>query len=250
MTRFHIVALVAAVSAGIAFARHDFVFFGAVIFGLLVVMGLGVAVPQLRLFGNYICRGANSKKRVALTFDDGPDPRSTPQLLELLRAEKIPAAFFCIGRNVEAHSELAAQIVRDGHLLENHSHEHSYFTNFYTTARLQNELALTQAAIQKISGAVPGYFRPPVGLSNPNTFRAARNLNLQVIGWTIRSLDTIISDPARIVARIRRGLRPGAIVLLHDGNIPAEKLLATVKSSLDTLRQLGYEMVRLDELLK
>ena len=122
MTRFHIVALVAAVSAGIAFARHDFVFFGAVIFGLLVVMGLGVAVPQLRLFGNYICRGANSKKRVALTFDDGPDPRSTPQLLELLRAEKIPAAFFCIGRNVEAHSELAAQIVRDGHLLENHSH--------------------------------------------------------------------------------------------------------------------------------
>jgi peptidoglycan/xylan/chitin deacetylase (PgdA/CDA1 family) len=73
---------------------------------------------------------------------------------------------------------------------------------------------------------------------------------LQVIGWTIRSLDTVIARPEKIVARIARGLRPGAIILLHDGNIPAEKLVTTVKSLLDTLRALGYEIVRLDELLK
>jgi len=250
MTRFHLAVIIAAAFAGIALARHSFIFLGAVVLGLLVVTGLGVAVPQLQWFGNFICRGSPFKKRAALTFDDGPDPRSTPQLLDWLRAEKIPAAFFCIGKKVEAHPELAAQIVRDGHLLENHSYAHSNFTNFYSTARLQAELALTQAAIQKISGVAPAYFRPPVGLSNPNTFRAAKNLNLQVIGWTIRSLDTVIADPQKIVARITRGLRPGAIILLHDGNIPAEKLLATVKSSLDSLRRLGYETVRLDELLK
>jgi len=250
MTRFHLAVIIAAAFAGIALGRHSFIFLGAVVLGLLVVTGLGVAVPQLQWFGNFICRGSPSKKRAALTFDDGPDPRSTPQLLDWLRAEKIPAAFFCIGKKVEAHPELAAQIVRDGHLLENHSYAHSNFTNFYSTARLQAELALTQAAIQKISGVAPAYFRPPVGLSNPNTFRAAKNLNLQVIGWTIRSLDTVIADPQKIVARITRGLRPGAIILLHDGNIPAEKLLATVKSSLDSLRRLGYETVRLDELLK
>ena len=87
-------------------------------------------------------------------------------------------------------------------------------------------------------------------MSNPGTFRAARNLNLQVIGWNIRSLDTITADPQKIVARIRRSLWPGSIILLHDGNIPAEKLVATVKSLLDTVRGLGYEIVRLDELLK
>jgi peptidoglycan/xylan/chitin deacetylase (PgdA/CDA1 family) len=218
--------------------------------GLLVVIGLGVAIPQLRFFGNYICRGSSAKKRVALTFDDGPDPCSTPQLLELLRVEKIPAAFFCIGKKIEANPGLAMQIVRHGHLLQNHSYAHSYFTNFHSTARLQKELALTQAAVHKVAGVAPVYFRPPVGLSNPNTFRAARSLNLQVIGWTIRSLDTVMADPQKIVARIMRGLRPGAIILLHDGNIPAEKLLATVKSSLDSLRRVGYEIVRLDELLK
>jgi peptidoglycan-N-acetylglucosamine deacetylase len=250
MIRFHIVLIVAAVFAGIALGRHDFIFSGAMVLGLLVVMGLGVAIPQLRLFGNYICRGSASKKCVALTFDDGPDPRSTPQLLELLRVEKIRAAFFCIGKKVEANPGLAAEIIRHGHLLQNHSYAHSYFTSFYSTARLQKELALTQALVQKTAGVVPVYFRPPIGHSNPNTFRAARKLNLQVIGWTIRSLDTVIADPRRIVARIMRGLRPGAIILLHDGNIPAEKLLATVKSSLDSLRQVGYEIVRLDELLK
>ncbi len=250
MTRFHSVVLVVAVLAGIAFVRHEDILLGVAILGLLVVMGLGVAIPQLRLFGNYICRGSTVGKRVALTFDDGPDPRSTPQLLAWLRAEKIHATFFCIGQKIEAHPGLAAEIVRDGHLLQNHSYAHSNFTNFYGKSRLQRELGLAQATIQKITGTAPVYFRPPVGLSNPNTFRAAKKLNLQVIGWTIRSLDTVMTDPQKIAARITRGLRPGAIILLHDGNISAEKLLATVKSSLDSLRRLGYEIVRLDELLK
>lgn len=250
MTRFHIVAIVALILGATALALHQFILFGAVIFAFAIVISFGVAIPQLQLFGNFICRGAKTKKQVALTFDDGPDPRSTPQLLELLRAEKIPAAFFCVGRRVGENPALAAQIVREEHLLENHSYAHSNFTNFYSTARLQTELAQTQAVIEKSSGVAPKFFRPPVGLSNPATFRAARNLDLKVIGWTIRSLDTVIARPEKIVARVTRGLKPGAIILLHDGNIPAEKLLATVKSLLDTLRGLGYEIVRLDELLK
>jgi peptidoglycan/xylan/chitin deacetylase (PgdA/CDA1 family) len=221
-----------------------------VAFVFFIEMGLGVAIPRLRLFGNFICSGNKSKKQVALTFDDGPDPRSTPQLLDLLRAEKIPAAFFCIGKHVEKNPELAARILREGHLVENHSFAHSNFTNFYGRARLRAELVRAQEAIQKATGQAPNYFRPPVGLSNPNTFRVAEDLNLQVIGWNVRSLDTVTAEPEKIVARVRRGLQPGAIILLHDGNIPPEKLLATVKSLLDTLRSLGYQVVRLDELLK
>ena len=250
MTRFHIIAILAVIFSAAALMMHNFILLNAVIGALLLVMGLGVAIPQVRLFGNFICHGANSQKQVALTFDDGPDPNSTPQLLELLREQKVPAAFFCVGRRVAANPELAAQIVRDGHLVGNHSYAHSNLTNFYSTARLQAELAQTQAVIENAVGVASKFFRPPVGLSNPGTFRAARNLDLQVIGWTVRSLDTVIASPEKIVARIARGIRPGAIVLLHDGNIPAEKLLATVKSLLDTLRKLGYEIVRLDELLK
>ena len=221
-----------------------------VMFGWMIFVGLGVACPSLKFFGNFICRGSRKGKQVALTFDDGPDPRSTPQLLDLLREQKITATFFCIGQHVEKNPELAARILREGHLVENHSFAHSNLINFYSPKKLRAELALAQVAIEKAAGVAPKFYRPPVGLSNPGTFRVAQALELQVIGWNIRSLDTVIAEPEKIVARIRRGLKPGAIILLHDGNIPAEKLLATVKSLLDTLRGLGYEVVRLDKLLK
>lgn len=250
MTRFHLLAVSTLAFGTAAFALHSQLLLVSVLAAFFIVMGLGVAVPQLRLFGNFICRGSTAGRRVALTFDDGPDPRSTPPLLELLRERKIPAAFFCIGRHVENNPGLAARILGEGHLLGNHSFAHSHFTNFYSRARLRAELRHAQAAMTKACGATPGLFRPPVGLSNPNTFRAARDLNLAVIGWSIRSLDTVIASPAKIVARIRRGLAPGAIILLHDGNMPPEKLVATVKSLLDMLHELGYEVVRLDELLK
>jgi peptidoglycan/xylan/chitin deacetylase (PgdA/CDA1 family) len=250
MTRFYAIAAAEICCAASELALRNYICFALVILIFLIVTGLGVAIPRFRLFGNFICRGSGSKKRVALTFDDGPDPRSTPQLLELLREHAIPATFFCIGKHVAAHPELAAQIIREGHVLENHSYTHSAFINFYSKSRLQHEMAQTQTAIEKATGRAPRFYRPPVGLTNPNTFRAARKLNLQVIGWTIRSFDTVIAEPQKIIARIKRGLQPDAIILLHDGNIPREKLLTTVKSLLDTLRATGYEIVRLDELLK
>jgi peptidoglycan/xylan/chitin deacetylase (PgdA/CDA1 family) len=235
---------------GAEIALHKNFMAAALVTVLFLVMGLGIAIPQLRLFGNFICSGNKNKKQVALTFDDGPDPRSTPQLLDLLREQKISATFFCIGKHVEKNPELAARIICEGHLLENHSYAHSNFINFYSPKRLRTELTQTQSAIEIAAGVAPKFYRPPVGLTNPGTFRAAQDLKLQVIGWNIRSLDTVIAAPEKIVARIRRGLQPGAIILLHDGNIPAEKLLVTVKSLLDTLRGLGYQVVRLDELLK
>jgi peptidoglycan-N-acetylglucosamine deacetylase len=250
MTRFHLIAIMTVVGIALAVWSHDFILLNAVLIAFLLVMGLGVAIPQLSLFGPFICRGPATRRVVALTFDDGPDPRSTPRLLELLRAANTRAAFFCIGKRVEANPELAAQIAREGHLLENHTYSHSNFTNFFSVPQLCREMAQTQELIQKASGRAPVYFRPPVGLSNPRIFHAAHRLKLRVIGWTVRSLDTVTPDPRKIVARVLRGLRPGAIILLHDGNIPVEKLEATVKSLLDTLRQKDYEIVRLDELLK
>lgn len=218
-------------------------------FALLIVISLGVVFPRMRLFGDYICHGASFPRRVALTFDDGPDERSTPALLELLREARIEAAFFGIGKRVAAHPELAARIVQEGHLLENHSYAHSNLTNIFSVAKLHGDLSQASAEIEKATGIAPRCFRPPMGLSNPRIFQVARKLGLNVIGWSTRGLDTKLTDPKKIVARIERRLKPGAIILLHDGNIPAERLLATVKLLLEKLRALEYEIVRLDRIL-
>ncbi len=250
LSRFHVVVILALLLGALALAFHDFVLFVVVAVAFLVIVGFGVAFPQLSFFGKFICRGENSQRGMALTFDDGPDGNSTPQLLDLLKEAKVEATFFCVGERVAANPELTARIVREGHLLQNHSYAHSNFTNFFSGARLHMELMQTQTAIQKATGIVPQFFRPPMGLSNPRTFQAARALDLKVVGWTIRSLDTISTDPEKIVARIARQLEPGAIILLHDGNIPAERLVLTVKLLLATLRERGYEVVRLDKMLE
>jgi peptidoglycan/xylan/chitin deacetylase (PgdA/CDA1 family) len=250
LSRFHVAAIFALLLGALALAFHQFVVLAAIVFAFLIIVGLGVAFPQMSFFGKFICRGNHLKKCVALTFDDGPDARSTPQLLNVLSEAKIEAAFFCVGKKVAANPELAARIAREGHLLQNHSYAHSHFINFFSVARLRTELSQTQTAIQSATGVVPQFFRPPMGLSNPRTFRAAREFNLKVVGWTIRSLDTIFTDPKKIVARISKQLQPGAIILLHDGNIPAARLVPTVKLLLATLRERGYDVVRLDKMLE
>jgi len=250
MSRFHITLIIALLLAAVALASGSFFLLVTAMVALIFRVGLGVAIPQMNFFGPFICRGDNSQRRVALTFDDGPDARSTPALLDVLRDETIEATFFCIGKNAEANRELTARLLREGHLLGNHTFNHSNFTNSFTAARLRGELVETQTAIQDATGFAPQWFRPPMGLSNPRTFRVAQALGLKVIGWSARGLDTLGGDPQKIVARIVRRLEPGAIILLHDGNIPADRLVLTVKLLLANLRERGYEVARLDKILK
>lgn len=249
MTRFHIALIVSALIGAVLAVSGHFIWLGAVALGLVILVVLGVAIPQLSFFGPYVCNGDSSRQCVALTFDDGPDANSTPALLDLLRSEEIKAAFFCIGAKVATERELTARIAREGHWLGNHTYSHSYTTNLFSVARLRDELTRTQAVIHEATGVAPKQFRPPVGLSNPRIFRVARAVGLQVVGWSVRSLDTRITEPKRIVARIIRKLEPGAIILLHDGNIPTERLVVTVRLLLANLRERGYEVVRLDRML-
>lgn len=242
--------LLAILCGAVAWWWQSVLLFSGVVLAFLTIVGFGAVIPRWSLFGPYICHGTDSRRCVSLTFDDGPDARSTPALLELLREAKVPVAFFCVGRRVAAHPELAARIVREGHLLENHSYSHRNATNLFTVEQLHAELTRTQAAIQTATGVTSKLFRPPMGLSNPRVFQVTRTLGLKVIGWSARGFDTRQTEPDRIVARIVRTLRPGAIILLHDGNIPAERLVATVKALLDALRKLEYEVVRLDQILK
>lgn len=249
MSRFHIAVIVALALCAASPSAYAFLVGIVAIVALIIVLGLGVVFPQLCFFGPFVCRGDSTRRCVALTFDDGPDARSTPALLDLLCAEQIAATFFCIGKNVAADGALTERIVREGHLLGNHTFNHSNATNFFSAARLRDELVRTQTAIREATGMTPNFFRPPMGLSNPRTFRVARGLGLAVIGWSARGLDTRCSDPETIVARIVGQLQPGGIILLHDGNIPAGRLVVTVKLLLAKLRERDYEVVRLDKIL-
>lgn len=217
---------------------------------LVVITGLGVSLPHWQFFGPFICHGATREKKVALTFDDGPDPESTPALLDLLHARGVRATFFCIGKRVEENPELAARIVREGHEIGNHSHAHSNLTNFYMPWQFLSDIRRANDAIRRATGATPARYRPPMGLSCPAMFFATRRLKMPVIGWTARGFDTRVKDPERIVARIVRKLSPGGVILVHDGRIPRERLEETVTTLLDKLKTLGYEVVPLAELLK
>jgi peptidoglycan-N-acetylglucosamine deacetylase len=216
------------------------------VFGLVV--GLGVYFPQWQFFGPALCRVNTPRRVVAMTFDDGPDPAVTPALLEVLADRGVRATFFCIGEQVAQHPELVQRIHAAGHQIENHSFRHSRWTNLFSMVRLKQDLEQAQHLIQQITGRKPVFYRPPVGLTNLRVFRIASELQLEVVGYSARGLDQSRRVPETIVSRIMRRLRPGAILVLHDGGVPVERLLAVVRMLLDKLQTEGYSLAPLGEL--
>jgi peptidoglycan/xylan/chitin deacetylase (PgdA/CDA1 family) len=190
-----------------------------------------------------------AQPRVALTFDDGPDPQATPALLDLLAERGVKAAFFLVGERARAQPELVRRIAAEGHLVGNHSDRHGAFTNLYPRARLCRELAACQASLATLSGETPRYYRPPFGLANHAIHGAARLVGLEVVGWEVRGLDTGGRSAEAVVRRVLAGLTPGGIALLHDGGQAPERVRAVVAGVLDGLAARGLEPVRLDALL-
>ncbi|MGD1086154.1 MAG: polysaccharide deacetylase family protein [Verrucomicrobiota bacterium] len=213
-----------------------------------LVAGLGVSFPEWRMFGPCLCRVRTMRKVVALTFDDGPDPASTPALLDLLARKGVRATFFCVGRQVAGHRELARRIAAEGHLIGNHSFAHSRRTNLLGDARLRADLELAQQEITQAVGRTPEFFRPPMMLTNPRVFRVARALSLTVAGCAIRCYDRRDGSLPKVLRRVLRRLRPGVIIALHDGGVPPERLVDLAGQLLDKLHTQGYRCLRLDEL--
>jgi peptidoglycan/xylan/chitin deacetylase (PgdA/CDA1 family) len=156
-----------------------------------------------------------TKKAIALTFDDGPN-ENTLTILDVLKKHNVSATFFCIGKNIEKNPEILKRIILEGHVVGNHSYSHSNFFDFYRKNRVIAEIQKTDALIESISGKKVQLFRPPYGVTNPSIRRALGVTKHKVIGWNIRSLDGILKDEKIIFARIKNRIAPGGIVLLHD----------------------------------
>lgn len=213
----------------------------------LLVVGLGVAFLPLKTFVPAVTQLPTDEPVIALTYDDGPDPRTTPALLDLLDELEVKAAFFCIGLRVREQPDLARQIVERGHLIANHSDRHAWCTPFGLSVHWQRKIEQCQTTIAKTTGVNTRFFRPPMGLTNPHLASALARTEHICIGWSIRSLDTRGASDDSVAKRVARRLRPGAIVLLHDGGLQPQRVLALTRRIVKDARQRGYRIARLDQ---
>jgi peptidoglycan-N-acetylglucosamine deacetylase len=185
---------------------------------LIAAVGLW---PRSRWLGanwTRLPQASAARHEFALTIDDGPDPAVTPQVLDLLDRHAARATFFCIAARAERHPDLCREIVRRGHAVENHSHRHRHNFSLLGPSGLARELQSSQDALARICGRPPQFFRAPAGLRNLFLDPFLARFGLQLASWSARGYDTRERDPQRVAQRLLSGLRPGAILLLHDGH--------------------------------
>jgi peptidoglycan-N-acetylglucosamine deacetylase len=210
--------------------------------------------PSSTFYRPVLLRGPGEGQSIALTFDDGPAPHFTDKILDILREKKVPATFFVCGRNVDRHPEIARRIVQEGHQLGNHTYSHSSLF-LRSAGRVAEEIDRAQESIQKASGFCPTIFRPPYGARTPGLMDVLSARGLKLVMWSAMGYDWKLSKE-RIVQSVLKTLKPGAIVLLHDGKgtddsgqIDRRNTLEALPEIIDQARESGFNFVPLTEFL-
>jgi len=216
---------------------------------LLGVLVLVTITPQWQLFGPALVRVPGRPGQVALTFDDGPDPVHTRAILDHLDAAGARGTFFVIGEEVERRPEVAREIVRRGHQVAMHGHDHRW-QRIFSPRWLADDFERAARTIQRVTGGVPRFFRPPVGVATPEVLDVCRP-SFRFVAWSLRPFDGKIPDPDLVRARVRSKIREGDIVLLHDAarhgrfQPPAVRALPGILADLE---ERGLRSVTLSEL--
>jgi peptidoglycan/xylan/chitin deacetylase (PgdA/CDA1 family) len=216
----------------------------------------GLLNPASRMWGPVISRGARANDaRVALTFDDGPLPGSTDVILDTLAAMNVRATFFVIGMHVQRWPELVRRMHDEGHVVGNHTFDHSHMGLFGRDRYWRDEIRRTDDAIERVIGRRPALFRPPMGYKHWHVMNMASDTGHGVVTWSRRAADVKPTEPSAILARLVQPSRGGDILVLHDGNDPSLKpydragTRDAVRPLVEGLRRRGLEPARLDELL-
>jgi peptidoglycan-N-acetylglucosamine deacetylase len=189
--------------------------------------------PKSRLLGpniTHLNAVAFAQRKVAITFDDGPNPEVTPWVLDQLDEYQVKATFFCVGVSVQKHFLCAREIVKRGHLIQNHSLSHAYAFSTFGYKRLYADIDSAQKIIADQTGQLPVLFRAPAGMRNPLLDPVLSKLGMHLMTWSKRGLDTIEKKPETVFSRIVKNLGPSDIMLIHDGNpgrTPANELTLT-----------------------
>lgn len=217
--------------------------YALLLFVYTLVLVIGSYRVDSQFYMRVLCDGQTGKNLMALSFDDGPHPEHTAAILDILKVKQVPAAFFCIGKNIPGQEALLQRMVAEGHLLGNHSYGHQALFDLYPATRMEQDLQQMNALVESVVQLRPRLFRPPYGVTNPNLAAAVRKTGMTPVGWNIRSLDTVAKDGSALLDRIRRRFRKDGIILLHDTMAITRQILPEL---IDTARREGYEFVRPD----
>jgi peptidoglycan/xylan/chitin deacetylase (PgdA/CDA1 family) len=196
--------------------------------------------PNVQWLGPVVTRFKTDRKEAWLTIDDGPTD-DTIAVLDLFDRHDVKATFFVKGSLTEESPELAAEILRRGHSLANHTQTHpsgSFWCSL--PGRVGSEIDECNRALKRATGEQPRWFRAPVGMKNPAVHPALKRRGMRLIGWTARGFDAVVSDAEEILARILPKLVPGAIIVLHQGRDHSLRVLERV---IVGLKERGYAFV-------
>lgn len=200
---------------------------------------------------DFLLSGPAHNKQVALTFDDGPDQRFTPQVLDILKQYDVKATFFLIGYKAENNPQIVRRIQEEGHIIGNHSYNHPNFPKLPTSLfELQTEQ--TQSILSSLIGYEPSLLRPPYGAINEDQLKWAISKHFLVVNWDVDSLDWKGLHPDEIKANVLDNVHPGAIVLQHSAGGHGQDLSSTVQALpaiIESLQRDNYELVTVPQLL-
>lgn len=220
----------------------------SVLAALLLCVSVFAAAPPMK--DGVVFSGTNAcGKRIALTFDDGPHPKKTPEILEILDKYGVKATFFVVGTNAEYYPELVKEEAVRGHEIANHSYSHSRLWE-RTEEEIKEEIARTDALIQKASGITPRLFRPPEGKYSESIVKTAKDMGKSIVIWTVDTLDWA-KTPADVMAEnIKANVTNGSIILFHDFTSKQAHTSEALEIIIPYLKSQGYEFVTVSELIK
>lgn len=222
----------------------------AVILLLLIATAAYILfAPPAQPVVNIISEVAITDRCVAITFDDGPDPVYTPMMLDLLEQNHVKATFFLIGLHSQWYPDLVRRINKEGHEIGNHSYYHKNYS-VKSPGYVSNDIQRTSDLLKSITGVRPKLLRPPFGRYNDNTVEIANQQQLQVVCWSINSLDW--QRPAAYVMerQVNRHLGPGQIILFHDGGGKRKETVRAVANFIKTAQNEGYRFLTVSEMIK
>jgi peptidoglycan-N-acetylglucosamine deacetylase len=221
-------------------------FYVILVLVLVVFLILGSICIQAGFYMKSLCFGNRNSRSLALTFDDGPDEKTTPQILDILKENDIKATFFVIGRKALKYPDILKRIHEEGHLIGGHSYSHHFFFDWFTFRHMEQELKHTAEIVFSVIGKKIRLFRPPYGVTNPTLGRIVGALGYISIGWSLKSGDTVIRDSEQLLSRLKMKLKAGDIVLFHDTHPWTVDLLITF---IAYLQQENYSVEQIDQFL-
>ena len=218
--------------------------------GIILMLLLTLLTPRvhaalpLGVYHNHV----NADNKIALTFDDGPHPKYTMQILEVLDEYHIPATFFFVGENVSYYSDTAREVAKRGHEIGNHTYSHPCASKQSEKA-LREELAKCDEIIQSVTGVTPKLFRPPQGSWNQRVYDIARERNYSVILWDLDTLDWAKTPSDKIANYILENAKSGNIILMHDYHSGGCTSIDALRMFIPNLIEQGYQFVTVSDLI-